>query len=189
MRPEDVRGYQTAFALKEGSLAAPTASLHFKKRDLQQLKSRGVDVSYLTLHVGLGTFLPVDGEDLSDHPMHKEWVEVPPDLALAVKKCRERGGRVWALGTTVTRALESWALQGASPQGYEGLTDLMIQPGYSFKVVDVLMTNFHQPKSTLLALVMAFAGVSRVKEAYQWAMDHEFQLFSYGDLSVWWPDL
>ncbi len=189
MRPEDALGYQTAFAQKEGSLAAPTASLHFKTKDLDHIKSRGVDISYLTLHVGLGTFLPVQSEELSEHKMHSEWIEVPPELALAVKKCKERGGKVWALGTTVTRALESWALQGSPARGFEGLTDLMIQPGFEFQVVDVLMTNFHQPKSTLLALVMGFAGVQRVKEAYQWAIDHEFQLFSYGDLSVWWPEL
>jgi S-adenosylmethionine:tRNA ribosyltransferase-isomerase len=185
MRPEDLTGYQTCFAEKRGSLAAPTASLHFKPEDLSHIKSRGVDVVTLTLHVGLGTFLPVDGEDLSQHKMHSEWVEVSPAVVTAIGKCRERGGKVWALGTTVTRALETWALKGLPDEGFQGFTDLMIQPGFKFQVVDVLMTNFHQPKSTLLALVMAFAGVDRVKQSYAWAIQREFQLFSYGDLSVW----
>lgn len=188
MRQEDRESYQTVFAEKRGSLAAPTASLHFKHKDLHQLKGRGVDLATLTLHVGLGTFLPVAGEELSEHPMHREWVEVPADLAEAIEKCRERGGKVWALGTTVTRALESWAQRGSPREGFTGWTDLMIAPGYEFQAVDVLMTNFHQPKSTLLALVMAFAGAKRVKECYQWAIAQQFQLFSYGDLSVWWPD-
>lgn len=187
-RQEDPRWYQTEWAQNPGSLAAPTASFHFRNSDWAQLRRRGVRVEALTLHVGLGTFLPVTAEDLSQHEMHQEVVEIPAAVWIAVQETRRQGGRVWSLGTTVVRSLESAAL-GLLPQqtqgGFRGDTRLLIQPGFEWKVVDVLMTNFHQPRSTLLALVAAFAGLETVKACYSWAIEREFRLFSYGDLSVW----
>lgn len=180
----DEQWYQTAWAQKPGSFAAPTASLHFRQNELAELRERGVHVEMITLHVGLGTFLPVLTEDLNDHTMHAEEVEI----SQAVWEKVQNAPRVWALGTTVTRALESAALGklAANPAGgFRGATDLLIQPGYDWKVVDRLMTNFHQPESTLLALVAAFAGLDEVKSAYAWAIERRFRLFSYGDLSVW----
>lgn len=176
--------YQTAWAAKPGSLAAPTASLHFSDDDMKSVKA---PVKKLTLHVGLGTFLPVTAEDLDDHVMHEEFVEIPADTWAAVKATRARGGKIWALGTTVTRSLESAALGKIAKDGdgFRGLTNLLIQPPYEFQVVDRLLTNFHQPESTLLALVSAFAGLETTKACYRWAIEREFRLFSYGDLSAW----
>ncbi len=184
---EDEAWYQTDWAEKMGSSAAPTASLHFTEQDLQDLKNAGVQVKKLTLHVGLGTFLPIKTEDVKSHVMHKEWVEIPTATMEAIQRTKAAGGRVIALGTTVTRALESWALGMLKPhqQGVHGETDLFILPGHEFKNVDVLMTNFHQPGSTLLALVCAFAGSKNVLKAYNFAVENKFRLFSYGDLSVW----
>lgn len=180
--------YQTAWAAQPGSLAAPTASLHFSDTDLQTLRQRGVRVESLTLHVGLGTFLPVTAEDLDQHDMHAEDVAVSAKLMNAVTETKTRGGRVWCLGTTACRGLES-AAQGLLPSdgqgGFRGETRLLIQPGYEWRVTDRLLTNFHQPQSTLLALVAAWAGLEKVKSCYAWAIEKEFRLFSYGDLSVW----
>jgi len=180
--------YQTAWATKPGSVAAPTASLHFSETDLNFLRSeRGVEIVKLTLHVGMGTFLPVETEDLKDHVMHREQVEISELTWQKILFARHARKKIWALGTTVTRALEAQAL-GAFPladQSYLGETDLLIQEGFQFQVVDVLMTNFHQPGSTLLALVAGFAGLDRAKTSYQWAIEKQFRLFSYGDLSVW----
>lgn len=184
----DETWYQTAWAEKPGSFAAPTASLHFSAEDLQAMKSRGVQIGTVTLHVGLGTFLPVVVDDLDQHEMHFEWAELSPTLWSAIVATRARGGKVWALGTTVTRTLESAACGKLKPDGhggFQGFTDLLIQPGYQWLVVDRLLTNFHQPKSTLLALVASFAGLEHVKSCYQWAIQNRFRLFSYGDLSVW----
>ena len=186
-REGDDLDYQTAWAMEPGSLAAPTASLHFSKEDLAELQKLGVIVTSLCLHVGLGTFLPIHAGELNDHVMHSEWVSIPEETLDVVMEAKTKKNRVWALGTTVARALESWQ------QGYferfeeelKGDTDLFIQPGYEFKVVDVLMTNFHQPESTLLALVGAFAGLETTLSCYKWAVEKEFRLFSYGDLSVW----
>ncbi|MCB0379563.1 MAG: S-adenosylmethionine:tRNA ribosyltransferase-isomerase [Bdellovibrionales bacterium] len=188
-RSVDSVQYQAAWAERPGSLAAPTASLHFKPEDLQKVKSRGADVASLCLHVGLGTFLPIQGESLDDHKMHKEFVSIPKSTWQKVKTCHEQGGKVWALGSTVTRALESQALHifEEKSEDYIGETDLFIKPGFEFKVVDVLMTNFHQPESTLIAMVMAFAGQKNVLKNYQWAIERNFRLFSYGDLTVWTP--
>lgn len=184
----DERWYQTAWAEKPGSFAAPTASLHFTAEDTAALEARGVQIARVTLHVGLGTFLPVKAEDLDQHEMHSEWAEIPPATWARVRATREKGGKVWALGTTVTRTLESAAhgkLAADGRGGWNGFTDLLIQPGFEWRVVDRLLTNFHQPKSTLLALVAAFAGLETVKACYQWAIERKFRLFSYGDLSAW----
>lgn len=183
----DSSWYQTAWNEKPGSFAAPTASLHFKQEHLEVLKQKGVQICYLTLHVGLGTFLPVEVEDLSTHPMHEEEVEIPESTLQAIMLAKKQGGRVWAMGTTVTRALESYRAGKfqVEANGVRGKTNLLILPGFEFKIVDILLTNFHQPESTLLALVMAFAGVEKVIAIYQWAIENKFRLFSYGDLSIW----
>lgn len=171
----DAGWYQTAWARDPGSVAAPTASLHFTAEDLARVPR----VAKITLHVGAGTFLPVRTVDLRQHVMHAERVEVPLATREALAATR---GRVWALGTTVARTLESLDL--LDEQG-RGETRLFIYPPYEFKVVDVLLTNFHQPRSTLLALVAAFAGLDDVKATYRWAVERGFHLFSYGDLSAW----
>ena len=186
-KSEDEAWYQTAWADKTGSSAAPTASLHFTDQDLQELKNLGIQIEKLTLHVGLGTFLPIKTDDVKSHVMHKEWVDIPNQTLEKINKAKADGKRVIALGTTVTRALEAWALGLLKPAQYsvQGETDLFILPGHEFKVVDILMTNFHQPGSTLLALVCAFAGQENVLKAYAFAIEKQFRLFSYGDLSVW----
>jgi S-adenosylmethionine:tRNA ribosyltransferase-isomerase len=187
-KAEDESWYQTAWANQVGSQAAPTASLHFSKEDLEVLKSRGVAVEKVLLHVGLGTFLPVKHEDLSQHQMHFEKVFVPGDVYERLLDRKKTGGRVWCLGTTVTRSLESVAIGkvGKNSSGdYEGETDLFIREDFNFQMTDVLLTNFHQPKTTLLALVASFAGLDCVKKCYQWAIERKFKLFSYGDLTVW----
>ena len=181
-RPGDEKWYQTAWAEKTGSFAAPTASLHFTDRQIAGLEERGVRVVKITLHVGLGTFLPVVADDLDQHEMHSEWAQISTATVAAIRNARAHGQKVWAMGTTVARALES-----SGAEAFEGTTALLIQPGYSWKVVDRLLTNFHQPKSTLLALVSSFAGTAEVKRAYAWAIEHKFRLFSYGDLSAWIP--
>ncbi len=186
-RERDIADYQTAWAKVAGSLAAPTASFHFKAFDIERIKARGVEVAPLCLHVGLGTFLPVHSEDLDHHKMHAEAVHIPLSTIQKILQAQENGGRVWALGTTAARSLEAWAngLLPKTAEGFVGETDIFIKPGYEFKAVDVLLTNFHQPQSTLLALVSAFAGLETVLTCYQWAIEREFRLFSYGDLSVW----
>ncbi len=183
----EAQWYQTAWAKEPGSLAAPTASLHFSAEDLAQLRERGVRVGTLTLHVGLGTFLPLTADKLADHEMHSEWIEISSGLLAEILATRKSKKKVWALGTTVARALESQArgLLAQTDEGFVGDSRLFIYPPFDFKVVDVLLTNFHQPESTLLALVFAFAGVEKTKRAYQWAIQNRFRLFSYGDLSVW----
>lgn len=184
----DESWYQTAWNKTPGSFAAPTASLHFSADDIEGLKSRGVKVLEVTLHVGLGTFLPVTAEDLNDHDMHEEYVEISAATWAAVQAAKSEGRKIWSLGTTTSRSLES-AAQGLlgemSDSGFSGFTKLLIQPGYQYKVVDCLMTNFHQPQSTLVALVAGFSSLNRVKACYQWAIERKFRLFSYGDLTVW----
>lgn len=185
---QDENWYQTAWASQPGSFAAPTASLHFSSEDMQRLKARGVEIIELTLHVGLGTFLPVTVENLDDHDMHEEFVEISSHSWQAVQAAKAEGRKVWSLGTTSTRSLESAAAGMLKPQAdgsLSGFTKLLIQPGFEFKVVDVLLTNFHQPQSTLLALVSGFSSLERVKACYQWAIERKFRLFSYGDLSCW----
>ena len=177
---EDLERYQTVFAREKGAVAAPTAGLHFTPALLQEIRERGVQIAPLTLHVGLGTFMPVRVEELSVHTMHREWYRIPPDTAEAVRATRERGGRVIALGTTALRALEHAAASGELLAG-EREADIFILPGYSFRVVDALITNFHLPKSTLFMLVCAFAGKKRMLSAYQEAVRRRFRFFSYGD--------
>ncbi|WP_413294207.1 tRNA preQ1(34) S-adenosylmethionine ribosyltransferase-isomerase QueA [Bdellovibrio sp. HCB185ZH] len=184
----DESWYQTAWAKEPGSFAAPTASLHFSKTDMDQLRAQGVQIVEVTLHVGLGTFLPVTAEDLNDHDMHEEYVEISAQSWQQIQTAREKGHLIWSLGTTTTRSLESAAgglLQGSAVEGFRGFTKLLIQPGYKFKVVQRLLTNFHQPESTLLALVSGFSSLETVKTCYLWAIERKFRLFSYGDLTVW----
>lgn len=184
----DESWYQTAWAQKPGSFAAPTASLHFTQPDIEALKARGVFVLEVTLHVGLGTFLPVTADDLDDHEMHEEYAEIPAATWQKIQEQKSKGFHVWALGTTSVRTLESAAkglLTAQADGGFSGFTKLLIQPGFQWKVVDRLMTNFHQPESTLLALVSGFSSLEKVKACYSWAIERKFRLFSYGDLSVW----
>jgi S-adenosylmethionine:tRNA ribosyltransferase-isomerase len=180
-RSTDQQWYQTAWARTPGSVAAPTASLHFTEEDLAKLDN----VACVTLHVGAGTFFPVRTENLSEHKMHAEYVEIPAGVRYQMNETRARGGKIWALGTTVARSLESLGTLTESAGRFTGETSLFIYPPYTFKNVDVLLTNFHQPRSTLLALVAAFAGLDTVKSTYKWAVANEFKLFSYGDLSAW----
>ncbi len=178
---DDTRWYQTAWAKNAGSFAAPTASLHFTKEHMQKLAARGVQIIELVLHVGLGTFLPVLTEDLSDHTMHEEYYEISQTNWDTINTAKNKHHRIWSLGTTTTRVLESVARNGI----LTGSTDILLQEGSEFKIVDRLLTNFHQPESTLLALVAGFAGLKTVKHNYSWAIARKFKLFSYGDLSVW----
>jgi len=177
----DRERYQTVFAKKDGSVAAPTAGLHFTPNLLTGLKKHGVRQAAAILHVGLGTFLPVDVDSIEDHIMHPERVEVSSALSKAVQNTRDRHGRIVAIGTTVVRALESSAQEGGLVQSGSFETRIFITPGYIFKTVDVLFTNFHQPKSTLLMLVSAFAGRERVLAAYQEALKEGYRFLSYGD--------
>ncbi len=177
----DRERYQTVFARTKGAVAAPTAGLHFTDALLQKIRQRGVDIAPLTLHVGLGTFMPVRVDDLRDHRMHREHYVIPEATAGAVNTRKRCGGRVVALGTTTTRALEHAAARNGSVQPGEGEADIFIRPGYEFKVVDALITNFHLPKSTLLMLVSALAGKDRLFDAYAEAVKRNFRFFSYGD--------
>ncbi|MGE3683305.1 MAG: S-adenosylmethionine:tRNA ribosyltransferase-isomerase [Bdellovibrionales bacterium] len=188
-RAHDREWYQSVWACVNGSVAAPTASLHFQPSHLEQLSARGVGVVPVTLHVGAGTFLPIRQERLDQHEMHAERVFVPALTRERIDQTKRHGGHIWALGTTVTRSLESLAQGLLTPtaEGYTAETKLFIRPPFKFQLVDVLMTNFHQPRSTLLSLVAAFAGLESVKAGYTWAIERQFKLFSYGDLSVWMP--
>jgi S-adenosylmethionine:tRNA ribosyltransferase-isomerase len=176
----DETRYQTVYARAPGAVAAPTAGLHFDTAMLEALKQHGVIVAHVTLHVGAGTFQPVRVSDLREHQMHSEWYDVPQATVDAIRVAREHGSRVMAVGTTSLRALESAAAGGELKAG-TGDTRLFITPGYAFKVVDRLLTNFHLPKSTLLMLVSAFAGVDNVRRAYQHAIARHYRFFSYGD--------
>ena len=177
---EDEGRYQTVYARVPGAVAAPTAGLHFDAPLLQALRDKGVDVASITLHVGAGTFQPVRVEDLSRHVMHEEWYEIPAATVDAVAAARARGGRVVAVGTTALRALES-AADAHGLRAGAAQTRLFITPGYRFRVVDRLVTNFHLPKSTLLMLVSAFAGVDNIRRAYAHAIAQRYRFFSYGD--------
>jgi len=189
---EDQRRYQTIYASSPGSVAAPTAGLHFDESVLAALEERGIQTAHLTLHVGSGTFAPVKSENLAEHRMHSEWCELPAATATAIEAAKARGGRIVAVGTTSLRTLESaYARQlpidekgglsavPLSPGHWE--TDLFITPGYQFGLVDILVTNFHLPQSTLLMLVSAFAGYDRIRSAYAHAIDSRYRFFSYGD--------
>ena len=176
----DVERYQTVYAEKPGAVAAPTAGLHFDETLLSTLTAKGVLQARVTLHVGAGTFQPVRVDDIREHRMHAEWLRVPAEVVEAVNSTRERGGRVVAVGTTVVRSLETAAL-GGTLQAYEGETDIFITPGFRFRVVDALITNFHLPESTLLMLVSAFAGHETIMRAYRHAVEQRYRFFSYGD--------
>lgn len=172
--------YQTVYSKKRGSAAAPTAGLHFTKSLLADLQQNGVLLDYITLHVGLGTFRPVKTEKIEDHKMHAEYAEVSAETVAKIKACKQRGNKVIAVGTTVTRTLES-AAAGEELTDFKGWTDIFIYPGYEFKVIDALITNFHLPKSTLLMLVSALAGQDFVLKAYQKAVADKYRFFSLGD--------
>jgi len=168
------------FAREPGAVAAPTAALHFDEALLAALAERGVATANVTLHVGAGTFQPVRSEDLAEHKMHSEWFQVSDATVEAIARTHASAGRVVAVGTTTLRALESAALGGALQAGARE-TDIFITPGFHFRVVDLLVTNFHLPKSTLLMLVSAFAGYPRIRALYRHAIDHRYRFFSYGD--------
>ncbi len=177
---DDRERYQTVFATKSGAVAAPTAGLHFTTELLAQLAQKGVQTAQVTLHVGAGTFQPVRVENLEEHTMHSEWVEVDATVCKAVADCKKRGGKVIAVGTTSVRSLES-AAQDGELKPFSGDTRLFITPRYQFKVVDRMITNFHLSESTLLMLVSAFSGYKTIKHAYQHAITEKYRFFSYGD--------
>jgi S-adenosylmethionine:tRNA ribosyltransferase-isomerase len=177
---DDERRYQTVFAARPGAVAAPTAALHFDAPLLEALTARGVATASVTLHVGAGTFQPVRSDDLKGHRMHSEWFDVPDAAVQAIARTRAAGGRIVAVGTTTLRALESAALGGTLQAGGRD-TDIFITPGFGFRVVDVLVTNFHLPKSTLMMLVSAFAGFEHIRALYGHAIDARYRFFSYGD--------
>jgi S-adenosylmethionine:tRNA ribosyltransferase-isomerase len=177
MNPEDVSRYQTVFAKHPGAAAAPTAALHFDDALLAQLSDMGVEHASVTLHVGAGTFSPVKTENIAEHRMHSEWYSIPSATVQAIADCQARGGRLVAVGTTTVRTLESWALTGA----LEGDTAIFITPGFEFQVVNMLITNFHLPKSSLLMLVAAFTGFDPMHALYRHAIAKGYRFFSYGD--------
>jgi S-adenosylmethionine:tRNA ribosyltransferase-isomerase len=174
---EDVARYQTIFAKNPGAVAAPTAALHFDETVLAALDARGVERASVTLHVGAGTFQPVKTENIAEHRMHSEWYSIPPSTIEAIERTRARGGRIVAVGTTTVRTLESWARSGEKT----GDTSIFITPGFDYRVVDRLVTNFHLPKSTLLMLVAAFAGYDKMMALYAHAVHQRYRFFSYGD--------
>jgi len=172
--------YQTVYAEKRGSVAAPTAGLHFTPELLEKIKEKGVQVKYITLHVGLGTFRPVRTDKVEDHDMHSEYIEVDQEVVEEIKKIKQGKGRVISVGTTVTRALETVAENGPLEE-FKGWTDIFIYPGYNFKVIDALITNFHLPKSTLLMMISALAGKENIMTAYEKAVKEEYRFYSLGD--------
>lgn len=172
--------YQTVYAEQAGAVAAPTAGLHFDDELLSQIADKGVRFAHVTLHVGAGTFQPVKSDNIHDHQMHKEWLEVTPEVCDLVKGTQAKGGRVIAVGTTAVRCLET-ASQSGKIQTYRGDTQIFIYPGYEFKAIDGLITNFHLPESTLVMLVSALASKENILSAYQHAIDKEYRFFSYGD--------
>ncbi|MFU8836669.1 MAG: tRNA preQ1(34) S-adenosylmethionine ribosyltransferase-isomerase QueA [Thiohalomonadaceae bacterium] len=182
---DDAR-YQTVYARKEGAVAAPTAGLHFDEAMLAQLETMGIELAFVTLHVGAGTFQPVRVDNIHEHRMHSEYIEVPQAVVEAVQRTRARGGRVFAVGTTVVRSLESAAASGELIP-YQGETEIFIYPGYRFKVIDALITNFHLPESTLLMLVSALAGREHIMHAYRHAVEQQYRFFSYGDAMLIFP--
>lgn len=178
---QDIEDYQTVFAKTKGAVAAPTAGLHFTDRLLQQLTAKGIETHFVTLHVGAGTFLPVKCEDTSDHKMHAEWGEVTAETAAALNEAHAKGGRVVAVGTTSLRLLESAVDETGTIHPFSGETDIFITPGYQFRAVDLLLTNFHLPRSTLFMLVSAFSGRPLMRQAYARAIAEDYRFYSYGD--------
>ena len=185
--PSDAERYQTVFAREPGAVAAPTAGLHFDDALLDALRSRGVEFGHVTLHVGAGTFQPMRAELVHDHVMHSEWLNVGAQLCAQVARTRAAGGRVVAVGTTVVRSLET-AMRDGELRPYAGETCIFIFPGYRIRSVDLLLTNFHLPESTLLMLVSAFAGRERILAAYRHAVDAGYRFFSYGDAMLLYPE-
>ncbi len=180
---EDIERYQTVFAREMGSVAAPTASLNMTNQTLKALQEKGVVVAYATLHVGLGTFLPIRVDDVTKHHMHQEYFDIPKETVAAIQAAKQRGNRVVALGTTITRTLEyaHAAVLDQPPARITGEADIFIYPGYEFKTIDGLITNFHMPESTVLMLTAAFAGWDKLKPAYEHAVNEKYHFFSYGD--------
>jgi len=174
---QDAQRYQTVFAKNPGAVAAPTAALHFDDALLAAIDALGVQRAHVTLHVGAGTFQPVKTENLAEHQMHSEWYDVPAETQQAIAECRARGGRLVAVGTTTVRTLESWAQSGQT----RGDTQIFITPGFAFQLVDLLVTNFHLPKSSLMMLVSAFAGYDHIMALYAHAIQAQYRFFSYGD--------
>jgi len=176
----DNKRYQTVYAETAGAVAAPTAGLHFDDKTLNRLKEQGINSAFVTLHVGAGTFQPVKTDNIQDHKMHKEWLALDESVVKAVKETKTNGGRVIAVGTTAVRCLET-AAQNGELKAFTGDTDIFIYPGYQFKVIDGLLTNFHLPESTLLMLVSALTGRQNILSAYQHAINEKYRFFSYGD--------
>ena len=181
---DDDTRYQTVYAKHQGAVAAPTAGLHFTDELLGRLKAKGVETAEVTLHVGAGTFQPVRVDKIEEHKMHSEWFDVPPETVAAIEATHARGNKVWAVGTTSMRALESAARETGRLKAGQGDTDIFITPGYRFRVIDRLITNFHLPKSTLLMLVSAFSSMEHIRSVYRHAVEHEYRFFSYGDAMV-----
>jgi S-adenosylmethionine:tRNA ribosyltransferase-isomerase len=187
VEPGDAERYQTVYARREGAVAAPTAGLHFTDRLLAALAARGIARHCLTLHVGAGTFLPVKAEDTSEHRMHAEWGEITAETAGALNAIRRAGGRLVAVGTTTLRLLETAAAEDGSIRPFAGETDLFVTPGYRFKAADLLLTNFHLPRSTLFMLVSAFGGLGTMRAAYAHAIRAGYRFYSYGDACLLFP--
>lgn len=183
---DDLKKYQAIFAEKEGAVAAPTASLHFTDALLKKIKDKGIGFADVTLHVGLGTFEPMRADVITDHPMHKEYAEISKETVEKIKQTKAKGGRIVSIGTTALRTLET-AAQDGTLKPYSGMTDIFIYPGYKFNVVDLLVTNFHLPESTLFMLVSAFSGLDEMKKAYGSAIDEKYRFFSYGDACLLFP--
>ena len=180
-RLEDKERYQTVYSKHNGSAAAPTAGLHFTKELMEKIQAKGVEIGYVTLHVGLGTFRPVKEEDILDHDMHSEYCVIPQETADLINKTKANGGRVICVGTTSCRTVESWANDDGTMEARAGWTNIFIYPGYRFKVLDGLVTNFHLPESTLIMLVSALAGREHTLAAYEEAVKEKYRFFSFGD--------
>jgi len=185
--PEDAARYQTIYARREGAVAAPTAGLHFTDELLATLEAKGISRHFLTLHVGAGTFLPVKAEQVGEHRMHAEWGEIAPETAASLNETRAAGGRIVAVGTTSLRLLETAADEAGHIRPFAGETDIFITPGYRFKAVDLLLTNFHLPRSTLFMLVAAFSGLDTMQRAYAHAIARGYRFYSFGDASLLHP--
>jgi S-adenosylmethionine:tRNA ribosyltransferase-isomerase len=180
-RVEDKEDYQTIFAQKAGAVAAPTAGLHFTEELFKTFEERGIEKCFVTLHVGAGTFLPVKTDNIKDHKMHSEWYEIDKDVANKINQTKADGGRIICIGTTSLRTLESAADKDGNIIAGSNDTEIFIYPGYKFKTADMLLTNFHLPRSTLFMLVSAFAGTKTMHEAYEHAIHSKYRFFSYGD--------
>ena len=178
---QDRERYQTVYSRVTGSAAAPTAGLHFTRELMDRVEAMGVEIGYVTLHVGLGTFRPVKEEEITDHDMHSEYCVIPQETAELINRTRARGGRVICVGTTSCRTIESWAGEDGHMEARAGWTKIFIYPGYRFKVMDGLITNFHLPESTLIMLVSALAGREQVLAAYEEAVRERYRFFSFGD--------